>query len=202
MSNKQPTTPHTPQTAAEIRKVQRDLFARDQELMNEAAENYRALQAGITPSRPLSDHERRVTAHIQKLMNGSTPSHLLVPAVSRDDQIRAERDAIAFVSRDLAKREEAVRYDEAESWAAENSPRWRALCREIVLAAERLAALEEAARQFLMPIEGTFVKIAMGDTIGSGLSLLGVGDPLREMRGAALKEKIVTEAEIRKEQNV
>jgi hypothetical protein len=201
--NKQQTAPatgHHPSTAAEIRQVQRDLATRDRDLLNEGAENYRALQAGTAPSRPLSDHERRVTAHIQKLMNGSTPSHLLVPAVSRDEQIRAERDAIAFVSRDLARREEQARYDEAEKWVSDNAKQWRALCREIILVAERLAALEESARQFLLPIEGTYVKIAMGSTIASGLSLLGVGDPLQEMRSAALKEKIVTDADIRKAQ--
>jgi hypothetical protein len=198
----QPVIGHHPPTAAEIRRVQKDLAARDRELQNEGAENYRALLAGTAPSRPLSDHDRRVTAHIQKLMNGSTPSHLLVPAVSRDDQIRAERDAIAFVTRDLVRQEDLARYSEAETWVAENDLRWRALCREIILVAERLAALEESARQFLMPIDGTFVKIAMGSTIGSGLSLLGIGDPSREMRSAALTEKIVTTTEIRKASNV
>jgi hypothetical protein len=203
MASKEPIAPvirHHPVTVTEIRQVQQDLAARDRELRNEGAENYRALQAGTAPSRPISDHERRVTAHIQKLMNGSTPSHLLVPAVSRDDQIRAELDAIAFVSRDLARREEQARYDEAEKWVSDNAKQWHALCREIVLAAERLAALEENARQFLLPIEGTHVRIAMGSTIASGLSLLGIGDPLQEMRSAALQEKIVTEAEIRKAQ--
>jgi hypothetical protein len=196
----QPVTGHHPSTAAEIRTVQRELAARASELQNEGHQNYLALKAGTAPSRPLSDHERRVTAHIQKLMNGSTPSHLLVPAVSRDEQIRAELDAINFVSRDLARRAELARYSEAETWVAETDSQWRALCREIILTAERLAALEESARQFLQPIEGTHVKIAMGSTIASGLSLLGIGDPLLEMRSAALKEKIVTESEIRKAQ--
>ena len=53
----------------------------------------------------------------------------------------------------------------------------------------------------LEPIDGVCVAMPMGVTIGSGLSLLGVGDPLREMRSAALSEKIVSEAEIRKAQN-
>jgi hypothetical protein len=65
-----------------------------------------------------------------------------------------------------------------------------------------LAALEESARRFLQPIEGIHIKIAMGSTIASGLSLLGTGDPLREMRGAALKDNVVTEAEIRKAQRL
>jgi hypothetical protein len=203
--SKQPNEPvigHHPVTVAEIRQVQLDLAVRVRELQNEGAGNYQALQAGTAPSRPLSDHERRVTAHIQKLMNGSTPSHLLVPAVSRDDQIRAELDAIAFVSRDLGRRTELARYSEAETWVAENDKPWRALCREIILCATRLASLEERARKMLGPIEGVCVVMPMGTTIGSGLSLLGIGDPLIDMRTAALKEKIVSEAEIRKAQNV
>src|SRR5947209_1107472 len=83
----------------------------------------------------------------------------------------------------------------AEKWVADNTKEWCALCREIILAAERLAALEENARRFLEPIDGIHIKIAMGSTIASGLSLLGTGDPLREMREAALKDSVVSEAE-------
>jgi hypothetical protein len=204
MTSKQPNEPVIghPKTAFEIRQALRKLAERDRALTSEAAELYRATQAGTAPSQPLSDHNRRVTAHIQLLMNGSTPHHLLVPAISRDEQIRVERDAIAFVSKNLSQQEDSARYDEAEQWVTENDKPWRARCREIVLAAERLAALEESARQFLLPIDGTCVKIAMGSTIASGLSLLGIGDPVREMRSAALSEKIITEAEIRKAQNV
>jgi hypothetical protein len=208
--SKQPPIPdighHHPSTVAEIRQVQAGLSARTRELHNEGAANYRAALAGTAPPRALSDHERRVTAHIQKLLNGSTPSHLLVPAVSRDEQIRAELDAIAFVSKDLSRREEQARYDEAGTWVSENDKPGRSVCREIVLCATRLASLEERARKMLEPIDGVWVTMPMGATIGSGLSLLGIGDPLLEMRTAALKEKIVTEAEIkseiRKAQNV
>ena len=203
--SKQPNEPvigHHPSTVAEIRKVRRDIGVSDRDLQTEGAENYRALQAGTAPSRPLSDHERRVTAHIHKMMNGSTPSHLLMPAVSRDDQIRAERAAIAFVDRDLARQEELARYSEAETWVAENDRPWRALCHEIILCATRLASLEERARKMLEPIDGVWVAMPMGKTIGSGLSLLGIGDPLVDMRTAALKEKIINDAEIRKAQNV
>jgi hypothetical protein len=198
----EPVVAHHPSTVAEIRQARNTLFQRDHALRNEGADNYRALQVGNAPSRPLSDHERRVTAHIQLMMNGSTPPHLLVPAVSRDEQIRAERDAIAYVDRDLARKEELARYSEAEHWVTENAAEWRELCRQIILAAERLAALEERARKFLLPIESCNVRIAMGATIGSGLSLLGIGDPLMDMRTAALEEKIVSDSEIRKAQNV
>jgi hypothetical protein len=136
-------------------------------------------------------------------MNGATPARFLEGAnISRDAEIRAHRDALQIILRDLARRKESASYAEAEKWAADNAKEWCALCREIVLAAERLAALEERARQFLQPIDGIHIKIAMGSTVGSGLSLLGTGDPLREIRDAALKDNIVTESEIRKAQKI
>ena len=196
--NEQPVIGRQPSTVAEIRQTIVALFERERALQNEGHANWKAMQAGSPPSRPLSDHDRRVGAHIQLMMNGSTPSHLLVPAVSRDEQIRAELDAIAYVSRDLNRKMELARHREAEQWALDNDKPWRALCREIVLCATRLASLEERARQMLEPIHGEVVALPMGSTIGSGLSLLGIGDPLLEMRTAALKEHIVTVSEIRK----
>jgi hypothetical protein len=203
MASKQPNEPVIghPKTVAELRQAQYTIGERDRALAIEDADNFLAIQAGTATSRPLSDHERRVTAHIQLMMNGSTPPHLLTPAISRGEQIRAERDAIAYVQRGLSRQEELARYSEAETWVAENDKPWRALCREIVLCATRLASLEERARKMLEPIEGVWVVMPMGATIASGLSLLGIGDPLIDMRTAALKEKIVTDAEIRKAQN-
>ncbi len=205
MTNKQsngPVNAHST-TVAEIQDVEREIAALDLQLMDEARELYEALRKGGAPAAPLSEHDRRVGKYLQKYMNGTTPNHLLeTAAVSRDAEIRAHRAAIQILRLDLARRKEAASYDEAEKWVAATDRDWRALCREIVLVAERLAALEESARQFLEPIEGINIKIAMGSTIASGLSLLGVGDPLREMRAAALKDNIVNEAEIRKAQKL
>jgi hypothetical protein len=190
-----------PKTVAELRQAQHSIGKRDRELAKEDADNYHAIQAGTATSRPLSDHERRVTAHIQLMMNGSTPQHLLTPAISRGEQIRAERDAIAYVQRDLSRQEDLARHSEAETWVAENDKRWRAVCREIVICATRLASLEERSREMLEPIAGVCVALPMATTIAR-LSLLGIGDPLLDMRTAALKEQIVTVSEIRKAQNV
>jgi hypothetical protein len=195
-----------PTTVAEIRQARRELFVRQRALQEEGAASFKAMQAGAPPSRPLSDHERRVTAHIQLLMNGSTPAHLLVPPVSRDDQIRAELDAIAYVDRDLGRREEDAQEREAQQWVIDHDAQWRGLCREIVLAAVKLASLEERAREMLEPTQssppGSIRGLAMGASVGSGLSILGIGDPLVDLRTAALKEGIVTNSEIKKAQNV
>jgi hypothetical protein len=205
IANKEPVAPaigHYPTTVAEILVVEGEVVVLDLQLQGEAQEIYEASRKGGSPALPLSEHDRRVGKYLQKYMNGATPSRLLEANVSRDAEIRAHREAFQIILRDLARRKELARYAEAEKWVADNTKEWCALCREIVLAAERLAALEERARQFLQPIDGIHIKIAMGSTAASGLSLLGTGDPLREMREAALKDNIVTESEIRKAQRL
>lgn len=202
MMTKQPVIAH-PSNRAEIQQAGLQLSERRRALQAEGAANFAALKSGGPPSRPLSDHERRVAGHIQLLMNGSTPPGLLVPAVSRDEQIRAELDAIDFVERALGQQLDLALQREAEQWVAEHAVEWRALCHEIVLCAVRLAALEERARATLEPIQSRVVGgLAMGSSIGSGFSLLGIGDPLLDLRTQALKEGVVSNSEIRKAENV
>ena len=200
MANKQLPDPiaHHPSTVAELRLAQAALAERERVLVNEGAALYAALKGGSPPSRPLSDHERRVGAHVQLLMNGSTPPSLLVPAVSRDEQIRAERDAIAYVQRDLGRQMELALHREAEQWVLENAAAWRGICREIVLAATKLESLEARARDFLEPVAGSHVRGLVMVTTIARHSLLGIGDPLQELRENALKDGVVTASEIKK----
>ena len=205
--NKQPTTPDAGHsilsTVAEISAAEQEIVALDLQLLEEARELYQAQRKGGPPALPISEHDRRVGKYLKKYLNGSTPARLLDSNVSRDAEIRAHRDALQIVLRDLASRKESLHFAEVEQWVADNAKEWRSLCREIVFVAERLAALEEHARRFLEPtasVQG--ISIAMGSTIASGLSLLGTGDPLKEMREAALKDNIVNEAEIRKAQKL
>lgn len=207
MSSKQTIAPdpgHRLSTVAEIEAAEREAAALDQRLTREGQEIYETSRKGGAPAAPLSEHDRRVGKHLQNYMNGATPARFLEDGnISRDAEIRAHRDALAIHLRDLARRKEEAIYAEAEQWVRDNAADWRALCREIVLSAERLAALEERARKFLEPIQRAFgVPIAMGSTVGSGLSILGTGDPLREIREQAIKENIVTEGDIRKAQRL
>lgn len=205
MANKQTGAPapllgHLPTTVAEIRKAQQAISAERIAISEDNASIYRATLKGIAPPRPLTDHDRLVTEHIKNYMNGATPAHLLIPAVSREAQNRAHIDALDFVSRHLARQEEIAAFDEAQAWVVDNSTQWRALCRDILLTAVRLASLEEKAREMLLPISSVIgvPGLAMATTIGSGFSILGIGDPLRDMRDEAVKQGIVSESDIRK----
>jgi hypothetical protein len=197
MAKQQDINKH-PTTAAEFRQVRSALSVRERELQNEGAALYSAVQKGAPPPRPLTDHATRVREHIKTLLNGATPPHLLAPVASRDQQIIAELEAVRFADSYWAKQEEAARELEAQQFAYKQDAEWRSLCREIVLTAVKLEALEARAREMMEPVRGFFVKIAMPRTIGSELSLLGVGDPLSEMRNEALTQGIVSKADIRK----
>ncbi|MGY4605763.1 hypothetical protein ACVW16_004175 [Bradyrhizobium sp. USDA 4474] len=194
---------HHPTTSAGIMQFLRGLSERQRALQTEGAQNYAAFLKGSPPPRPATDHERRVGEHLQKLMNGATPAHFLTPAVSRDEQIRAELDAIAFAERHWAKQLDDALDREAQQYVDEHEAEWRALCRDITLTAVRLESLEVRAREMLAPIVGRFgLKLAMASTVGSGFSILGVGDPLSDYRAEALQQGIVSNADIKKASNV
>lgn len=187
-----------PTTAAEFRQVRSALSVRERELQNEGAALYSAVQKGAPPPRPLTDHATRVREHIKTLLNGATPPHLLAPVASRDQQIIAELEAVRFADSYWGKLEADALEREAQQLADRQDPEWRGLCREIVLAAVKLEALEARARDMLEPLRGAYVNIAMPCTIGSQLSLLGIGDPLADMRNEALQQGIVSKADLRK----
>ncbi|WP_342728873.1 hypothetical protein AAFG07_20860 [Bradyrhizobium sp. B097] len=196
---------HTdPKTSAEIRAVRSALSEHDRALMSEDAGIYQASLKGLPPPRPLTEHECMVRDHLKTLLNGSTPAHFLGGSdVSRLQQIRANREAIAIADKHWAQKEGEAREREAQEYIDRNADAWREVCREIVFTSTRLLALENRAREMLEPVQGAWgLNIAMATTIASGFSLLGVGDPLRELHDAAVAERIVTQAEIRKTQNV
>jgi hypothetical protein len=187
---------HHPSTA-DIRQKRSQLFESQRALREEGAKLYAGRKGASPPTLPVTDHDRRVAAHIHRMLNGSTPKQVLEPSALREEEIGAELAAIAYVDRELGKQQEAALEREALQWVDENKTLWREMCREIVLTAVRLAALEERAKNMLeqmppWPVHG----LAMSGSIGSGLSLLGYGDSLFDYRAAALSEGLVTKREI------
>lgn len=192
---------HTdPKTSAEIRAVRSMLSEHDRALMLEDAGIYQATLKGLPAPRPLTEHECLVRDHLKALLNGATPSHFLGGSdVSRLQQIRANREAIAIADKHWAKQEDEAREREAQEYVDRNTEAWRQVCRDIVITATRLMALEDRAREILAPVDGIHgLKMAMPTTVGSGFSLLGIGDPLADMRNEALQQGIVSKADLRK----
>ena len=202
------TQTHTPepepvlQSLAELTHDYTRLSGLEGSLRDEEASLFQARQkTNSPPSLPMDNRERAIQAHIHQLMNGHSPPELLLPpAPSREEEIGIQRTAIRRVLGAIKTRMEDASEREAETWVKEHAGQWRELCRELVLAAVKLHSLEEKARRVLDEgLRGHWVGgLAMTQHVGGGYSLLGIGNPLMEMKKDAVREGVVSDADIRK----
>src|SRR6516165_10761175 len=139
-------------TTAEIARQVRVLSDRRQAIVEERAALYSdATKNGGHSSSPLVDaDERAAREHAKALLNGSAPASLFVPPeLTRDKVLSREQRGIDLALDILGRQELVTRAADAVLWAEKHGDRWHALCREIVLTAVRLGALEDAARELL-----------------------------------------------------
>lgn len=151
---------------------------------------------------PVSDTVKRHRAQIRELLNGFAPPFVSSGAVSSAADIRIELAEIREAQRVINRRREDAAEKVAEAWAAEHAVEWSALLRDIVLTATRLHALEQKAGATLEAAEKLCQASPPVKMFRHVSSILGIGDPLREVVADALSEKIVTEAELRGAKNV
>ena len=183
-------------TLSEIRKKKTELLARRQLVMTEAAEMFRARRGKLAPDAPPETaYRREVRRHVQQHLNGSTPPKLLPSSfeIEKEQALLAEREACDIVLSELARQEEIAIDAEVKNWIETHGDEWRELAREIVLTTIRLAALENKVRHTLeTALRGRIAAgLALGSQIGGGQSVLGINDPLRELRAAALTEGVI-----------
>jgi hypothetical protein len=193
-------------TVAEIGRLTAEFDRRDRELAEEQAARFSAAEAGQPQERPRTDRAEEVRGRALEMLNGYAPAGLKrAPPISRDQEIEIDREAIAIVRAALSQKELEARAAEAVAFALEHGDEWEALCRDIILAATRLGALEKRAiewRQKLGPAVPSTLPLAT--FIGTGRSIVGVAwgtDPLSRPREAALQAKIVTKTEIKAAEN-
>lgn len=183
-----------------IRAEMQRLAKRCSEVAREAADLYAARESGGVPEPVISDRSRAIATHIEGLLNGSTPQHLKLPTVGREDALLAERDAIVIVQKILARRYEDALDKSAEQWVASHTDEWKELAAEFVKTAVRLWAIEDKARQIVDELCGHVAHgMALHQHLGFGSSLLGNDeDPLRDLKADAIKQGVVAEKDIRK----
>jgi hypothetical protein len=190
-------------TTAEIGRQARAHNERLRQIVSERAAMYAdAVKNGTRAEAPVADADERAARDIAKrLLNGAAPESLsLPPEVSHDKILYREQRAIEIVLKILADKELVARTTEAVAWAEEHCDRWRALCRDAVLCAIRLAAVEASAHQLLEQCVDPFaVRLPMANLFG-GRSISEL--PLSDLQETALAEGVVTVAEIRKAKNV
>jgi hypothetical protein len=136
------------------------------------------------------------------LMNGHSPDGIrLPPATPRRQQIEVEIEALDLVLDALSKKELVARAAEAAAFALQHGEEWAALCRDTLLTATRLGALEARAQAWRQNLGGAVpATLPLAAFIGTGRSILGVpwgADPLSRPRAAALEAKIITAKEIK-----
>src|SRR5260221_4904703 len=137
-------------TTAEISRQVTVLAERDREITNELADRYKNALKNGGPTPIIDADEAAAREHARSLLNGSAPESLsLAPELNRDKILYREKRGIAIALKILASKDLVARATEAIEWAEAHGDQWRALCRDIVLTAVRLDALEDSARRLL-----------------------------------------------------
>jgi hypothetical protein len=183
-------------TTAEIARQQAILAARHRDILNERADDYRKSQKAGAPSVFDAD-ELAAREHARVLLNGAAPESLSMPlAINNDKILIREQRGIEIALKILASKDLVARAAEAVQWAEDHGSEWKTLCRDIVLKAIRLGALEASAQRLLEQcIDVSSISLPMANVIG-GRSISET--PVSELTEAALAAGVVTSAEIRK----
>jgi hypothetical protein len=183
-------------TTAEIARKQATLAARLREIVSERADDYRkAVKSG--PSPVFDADERAARDHARHLLNGAAPESLaLPPEIARDRILLREQRGIELAMKILSSKDLVARATEAVQWAEANAERWKSLCRETVLTANKLEALERSAQDLLGQCPDVFaINLPMANAIG-GRPIYET--PVNELTEAALAAGVVTPAEVKK----
>jgi hypothetical protein len=200
MSTKQNSDEIHELTTAEIGRQMTVLAERDRQITNELAERHKNAQKNGGPI-PIDADEQAARAHARSLLNGAAPESLsLAPELNRDKILYREKRGIAIATKILMSKDLVARAVEAVRWAEEHDGEWRTLCRDIVLTAIRLDALEDRSQRLLEQcIDVSSIRLPMANIIGGR----AISDtPISDLTERALAASVVTSAEIKKAKNV
>jgi hypothetical protein len=181
--------------SAQFGKERAEIIARRQQIYAEGA-------SGASMAPPLPADKVEATARAVKRLNGWASPRLVAAAVgtqSEDAELRLEQEALDICIDALAQKGLAAAAADGAKWLIEHGAEWRALCREYLLVAERLMALEDKAQAMRSRITGSMVvELPLGAFVGSGgfIDKRPSADPLSRFRMAALAARIVSTKDI------
>jgi hypothetical protein len=193
-------------TVAEISRLVGEFNRRRHEATERMAARFSATEAGQPTERPRTDRAEEARSRALAMLNGYAPPGLKhAPPISQQQEDEIEVEAIDIVLSALSTKELAARAEEAAAFAVEHGAEWEALCRDILLTAARLQALEARAQAWRAKL-GVAVPatLPMATFVGTGRSIAGAvwaSDPLSRPREAALQAKIVTAKELKATQD-
>jgi hypothetical protein len=192
-------------TVAEIGRLVGEFNRRRREATERQAARFSAAGAGQPEERPQTDRAEEVRGRALEMLNGYAPAGLKhAPPISQKQEDEIEVEAIDVVLAVLSRRELVATAAAAADFVLEHGEEWEALCRDIILAAARLGALEKRAIEWRAQLGVIPSTLPMAQFIGTGRSIVGAvwaGDPLSRPREAALQAKIVTAKELKAAQD-
>jgi hypothetical protein len=200
-------------TRAEIGRQLGVLAEQRQQIGERRAELYGRFSRGGGSGPALSHDERAARTHAKKLLNGSAPPSLEPPPLSEfnfstlDQQLAVEIRGIDIAVKILGDKELVARAAEAVQWAEDHAAEWRALVRETIMTAARLASVESAAARLLAKcVDVAAINLPMINLIGQkSQNVAWVGHvPITsdDLIEAGLQAGIVTNRDIEKAKNV
>src|SRR5258706_7742829 len=157
--------------------------------------------AGTTRSEnPVGDDERAASMIAKNLLNGNAPTSLVPPLeVNHDKMLFREQRGIEIALKILDDKDLLAAATEAVIWSEANAERWKTLCADIVLAVNKLEALERSAQELLEQcVDITAISLPMANRIG-GRPISET--PVNELTEAALAAGVVTAGEIKRARN-
>lgn len=185
-------------TRAEIARQKAPLVERRAQIVEERAALYASGPMGV--GNPIGDDERAARQIAKNLLNGNAPPSLVpLLEVNHDKMLFREQRGIEIALKILDDKDLVVRAADAVAWAETNAEKWKAICRDIVLAANKLEALERGAQELLEQcIDLSAISLPMANRFG-GRPICET--PVNELTEAALAAGVVTAGEIRKARN-
>lgn len=207
MTTKQATGPDIHAlTVAEIARQRAALSERRRLITGELVEIFEAFGLGGVPqSTPL---KRNARARAAELLNGHAPDFLkhAMPSPEREAELLAEREAIDIADGVLARFETQALAVEAAQWAEEHAEEWSLLCKDVIITATRLAALERRAEEMIKAFLGRIPRggLALDGRIGDGRGFCAYWpeQTLPELQREALSEGVITAADIKRAKDV
>jgi hypothetical protein len=193
-------------TVAEIARLTGEFSRQRRSYTEELAALFAASEAGQAEQQPVTERAELVRNRAVFLLNGHSPEGLKLAVIGpRRQQIEVEIGALDLVLDTLSRKELVAHAEESAAFALEHGDEWAAICRDVLLCAARLGALEARAVAWRQNLGGVIPStLPLAAFIGTGRSILGIPwgtDPLSRARTAALAEKIITTRELKDVEN-
>jgi hypothetical protein len=190
-------------TSAEIARQLAHFRSRRDGLTQKLAAAFAERAAGVSEPN-ISDREKQSRERARQLLNGHAALLPALKAETPEQELYIERDAYDLLIRTFTSERMNALAREAGAWAKAHADEWREICRDWILSAARFEAAERRAAEFRQREIASYApahSFEIMEFVGAGSSIEVMGANLDLATKAAIKQKVVTAAEIKEAQN-